>query len=35
VTLSFIKLVKDDQKMRSGIGRFVVAPSDAAEKTAI
>jgi len=30
---SFLKLVKIDQKMRSRIWRFAVAPSDAAEKT--
>jgi len=32
-TLSFIKLVKNDQKMWSEIWRFVVASTDAAEKT--
>ena len=31
-TLSFIKLVKKDQKIWSGIWRFAVAPSDAAQK---
>ena len=30
-TLSFIKLVNIDQKMRSGIWRFAVAPSEAAQ----
>ena len=31
-TISFLKLVNIDQKLRFGIWRFVVAPSDAAEK---
>jgi len=31
-TLSFLQLVKSDQKCGFGIWRFAVAPSDAAEK---